>query len=280
MSVDARKERFELVEVFDRPMLFTSLRVDRNTVPKGLYLYEVRNDDDQCGIPVEIGRWIMVNHWGTLLSATPIKLEPNRYNNNHFHIVIHKKMNVLQIGAGKPVVGDFCNAAVLHIAAKQPRQHGTDLRFSFAALALEDHHALPLGAGNEAIADILLKGGNVLRVEQIGKKPKPDNRLSCLWIVVDGKPAAHDLRPSRKETAVNAERPVLHMNFIRIRRKALCMNHQLHDLHDIGNGAQNVFCGTALQLGIDFLFQQQQRVCQPPIRCEECVVRIDELVFR
>ena len=63
MSVDARKERFELVEVFDRPMLFTCLRVDRNTVPKGLYLYEVRNDDDQCGIPVEIGRWIMVNHW-------------------------------------------------------------------------------------------------------------------------------------------------------------------------------------------------------------------------
>ena len=60
MSVDARKERFELVEVFDRPMLFTCLRVDRNTVPKGLYLYEVRNDDDQCGIPVEIGRWIMV----------------------------------------------------------------------------------------------------------------------------------------------------------------------------------------------------------------------------
>lgn len=83
MSVDARKERFELVEVFDRPMLFTCLRVDRNTVPKGLYLYEVRNDDDQCGIPVEIGRWIMVNHWGTLLSATPIKLEPNRYNIRH-----------------------------------------------------------------------------------------------------------------------------------------------------------------------------------------------------
>ena len=84
MSVDARKERFELVEVFDRPMLFTCLRVDRNTVPKGLYLYEVRNDDDQCGIPVEIGLWIMVNHWGTLLSATPIKLEPNRYNNNAY----------------------------------------------------------------------------------------------------------------------------------------------------------------------------------------------------
>lgn len=73
MSVDARKERFELVEVFDRPMLFTCLRVDRNTVPKGLYLYEVRNDDDQCGIPVEIGRHIdPENDWnytGDLCSA-------------------------------------------------------------------------------------------------------------------------------------------------------------------------------------------------------------------
>ncbi|MFR6694634.1 MAG: LPD28 domain-containing protein [Dysosmobacter sp.] len=51
MTVDARKERFELVEVLGHPMLFTCLRVDRNTVPKGLYLYEVRNDDDQCGTP-------------------------------------------------------------------------------------------------------------------------------------------------------------------------------------------------------------------------------------
>lgn len=102
MSVDARKERFELVEVFDRPMLFTCLRVDRNTVPKGLYLYEVRNDDDQCGIPVEIGRWIMVNHWGTLLSATPIKLEPNRYNNNAYrHIDPENDWNY---------TGDLCSA--------------------------------------------------------------------------------------------------------------------------------------------------------------------------
>lgn len=35
MTVDARKERFELVEVLGHPMLFTCLRVDRSTVPKG-----------------------------------------------------------------------------------------------------------------------------------------------------------------------------------------------------------------------------------------------------
>ena len=203
---------------------------------------------------------------------------PLRWSGTHFHTIIHKKMNVFQIGAGKPVVGNFGDAAVLHIAAKQPRQHRTDLRFSLAALALEDHHALPFGAGNEAIADILLKGGNVLRVEQLREKSQPDNRPLGLRIVSNGKPAAHDLRPSCKKAAVDAERPVLHMNLIRLRREALCMSRQLHDLHDIGNGARNVLCGTALQLGIDFLFQQQ-RVCQPSVRCEKCVVRIDELVL-
>ena len=91
MTIDARKERFELVEVLGHPMLFTGLRVDRSTVPKGLYLYEVRNDDDQCGLPVEIGRWVMVNHWGTLLSATPIELEPNKYNNNAFQSIDPEK---------------------------------------------------------------------------------------------------------------------------------------------------------------------------------------------
>ena len=196
----------------------------------------------------------------------------------HFHIIIHKKMNVFQIGAGKPVVGYFCNAAVFHIAAKQTRQHRADLRFSLAALALEDHHALPFGAGNEAIADILLKGWNVLRVEQIGKKPQPDNRLSRLRIVGNRKPAAHDLSPPRKKAAIDAERPVLHMNFILLWWKALRVSRQLHDLHDVGNGAWNVLCGAALQLGVDFFFQQQ-RVCQPPVRCEKCVVRIDELVL-
>ena len=81
MTVDAREERFELVEVLGHPMLFTCLRVDRSTVPNGLYLYEVRNDDDQCGLPVEIGRWVMVNHWGTLLSTVPIALEPSPHIN-------------------------------------------------------------------------------------------------------------------------------------------------------------------------------------------------------
>jgi hypothetical protein len=58
-------------------MLFTNSRIDQDTVPKGLFLYEVRHDDDQQGDPVQLGKWIMVNHWGTLISNKPVKLEPS-----------------------------------------------------------------------------------------------------------------------------------------------------------------------------------------------------------
>lgn len=60
--VDVMEEDFEDVTVLGQPMLFTCARVDRSTVPKGLYLYEVRHDDDQRGDPVQLARWIMVNH--------------------------------------------------------------------------------------------------------------------------------------------------------------------------------------------------------------------------
>lgn len=81
---DAMKEVFEEVTVMDKPMLFTCLRIDRATVPKGLYMYEVRHDDDMRGDPVQIANWIMVNHWGTLISSEPLKLTPSKTVNNAY----------------------------------------------------------------------------------------------------------------------------------------------------------------------------------------------------
>ena len=74
---DAMHEQYERVTVLGLPMLFTNSRIDQKTVPKGLFLYEVRHDDDQQGDPVQIGKWIMVNHWGTLISNKLVKLEPS-----------------------------------------------------------------------------------------------------------------------------------------------------------------------------------------------------------
>ena len=84
MRVNALETTFEEVTVFGIPMMFTCLRVNHQTVPKGLYLYEVRHDDDMQGIPSQIGEWILVNHWGTLLSNKPLKLEPNFDGSNAY----------------------------------------------------------------------------------------------------------------------------------------------------------------------------------------------------
>ena len=85
--LDATAEEFEMVTVFDKPMLFTCSRVDRSTVPEDLYMYEVRHDDDMQGLPVEIAEWIFVNHWGTLISKTPIELVPREGCNNSYRLI-------------------------------------------------------------------------------------------------------------------------------------------------------------------------------------------------
>ena len=51
---DAMKETFTEVQVLGIPALFHDLRIHRNTVPKGVYLYEVRYDDEGLGHPVQI----------------------------------------------------------------------------------------------------------------------------------------------------------------------------------------------------------------------------------
>lgn len=49
---------------------FTDMRVDRASIPKGLYAYDVRDECD--GDPCEIRSFILVNHMGTLITTAPI----------------------------------------------------------------------------------------------------------------------------------------------------------------------------------------------------------------
>ena len=58
--LDATKEQFEAVEVLGIPGLFTTLRVNRATVPKGMYLYEMQTDEEDWGRPCLLGRQIVV----------------------------------------------------------------------------------------------------------------------------------------------------------------------------------------------------------------------------
>lgn len=76
---NAMQESFEEVTILDKPALFTSIRIDRSTVPCGYHLYEVRHDDDCQGIPVQVALGIMVNHWGTLITRDEIELPSHGY---------------------------------------------------------------------------------------------------------------------------------------------------------------------------------------------------------
>ena len=51
MTFHAMTEHYEEITVCGRPALFTGIRIRRDTVPDGLYAYDVRHDDECRGIP-------------------------------------------------------------------------------------------------------------------------------------------------------------------------------------------------------------------------------------
>jgi len=51
---------------------FTCLRVDRNTLPKDYYAYDIRHGDAGGFCTVE--NKVLVNHAGTFLTKTPLKM--------------------------------------------------------------------------------------------------------------------------------------------------------------------------------------------------------------
>ena len=53
MTFHAMTEHYEEITVCGKPALFTSIRIKRDTVPDGLYAYDVRHDDECRGIPCE-----------------------------------------------------------------------------------------------------------------------------------------------------------------------------------------------------------------------------------
>ena len=76
---NAMTEMFEEVTILDKPALFTCGRLDRDTVPKGYHAYDVRHDDDCRGDAVQLQKFVLVNHWGTLITNEKIQLHKDGY---------------------------------------------------------------------------------------------------------------------------------------------------------------------------------------------------------
>ena len=76
--------KYETYYLFNHKVLFTPLRIDEKLLPKGIYKYEVRNDE--LGNIVEIAKRIIMNHWGTILSSRRLKLNEYGYILSLIHI--------------------------------------------------------------------------------------------------------------------------------------------------------------------------------------------------
>ncbi|MBQ6480785.1 MAG: hypothetical protein IJI45_06680 [Anaerolineaceae bacterium] len=63
----------DVVSVQGRPYLFTNMRVDRKTVSDELFAYDVR-DGDCDGEFWQIQRFVMVNHWGTIIGKERVDM--------------------------------------------------------------------------------------------------------------------------------------------------------------------------------------------------------------
>ncbi len=63
--MNANEADYEEFEILGREALFTNMRIDRNTLPDGLYAYDLRDECD--GEPCELKSFVLVNHWGTVV---------------------------------------------------------------------------------------------------------------------------------------------------------------------------------------------------------------------
>lgn len=74
-AFDATKEGYMMAEIDGKPVLFTNMRLDRDTVPEGLFCYDIRDSDRLDGSFAEVKLHVLVNHWGTILCREPFPLD-------------------------------------------------------------------------------------------------------------------------------------------------------------------------------------------------------------
>lgn len=66
--------KYQEVEIFDVPALFSDWRIALDDLPEGLYRYDLRGSDDDPGMPVTVEQNVTVNHAGAIITAKPLDL--------------------------------------------------------------------------------------------------------------------------------------------------------------------------------------------------------------
>mgnify|MGYP004643086753 CR=1 FL=1 len=74
----------------------------------------------------------------------------------HVHVIVDHQQSAFQIGTSKAVILHLLDTTVAGGISHEPLEHQPDAGLAFAALADNEHHLLPLGAGDQAVAQIFL----------------------------------------------------------------------------------------------------------------------------
>ena len=69
--INTEMKDFELIELFDKPALFTNERLTKEDIPKGLYCYDLRTSDDGERFAT-IEPNVTVNHGGSIVTCDPL----------------------------------------------------------------------------------------------------------------------------------------------------------------------------------------------------------------
>ena len=71
-KIELWKRGFEKVGVCGIECEFNDMRIDKNTIPKGKYQYEVAGDDNSGGDLARVQSGVLVNFCGTLICDKPL----------------------------------------------------------------------------------------------------------------------------------------------------------------------------------------------------------------
>lgn len=72
IPVKADQVVYEKFEIFGKKAIFSNYRIERSTIPEGLYAYDCRDCCD--GEINQIQKHVMVNHWGTIILKEELPL--------------------------------------------------------------------------------------------------------------------------------------------------------------------------------------------------------------
>lgn len=104
MEEDAKKCEFQPVTVYGRQGLFCDSRIERASVPKGWHMYEIQHQKTNRERPIKLGRMVMTEFYGTVLTPKAIRLPEGEWGyrdiqgSRDLHFLTGKKVTLKEYG--------------------------------------------------------------------------------------------------------------------------------------------------------------------------------------